>query len=343
MPFSRAMRRLEADQLAGLRDIGEAPRHGVHRARLLVQRYELRMAHDAAKEASEVEQRGLRPAADIQRDVARRRDGREDVGARHVAHMDHVHGLQAVAEDDRRLAAREAFHPTHQDLGVAAVDVHARAIDVEVAQRDVVQPVHIVEGAVEPLVEGLGRAVERAVVVGMLCLGGGELVRHAIDRGGGGGDQLSDVRGEAQFHEIIGRRDHHLEGGAWFLRALRDAQRGLVEDGIAASDERLHRRRVPDIALDQAHSVAGERAGEVVAPPTHHVVDDAHLRRTGVQQQLDDMRADEACAAGDEAGGAGKHALRVEGFAGFTRHDWSPRQGRGGRAARRRCGAAARG
>ena len=51
--------------------------------------------------------RGLGPAADIERDVARRRDGREDVRARHVAHVDHVHGLQAVAEDDRRLAARQ--------------------------------------------------------------------------------------------------------------------------------------------------------------------------------------------------------------------------------------------
>ncbi len=83
--------------------------------------------------------------------------------------------------------------------------------------------------------------------------------------------------------------------GSW--RTLGDAQRGLVEDRIAAGDERLHRRRVPDIALDQAYAVAGERTGEIVAPPAHHIVDDAHLRRTGLQQQLDDMRADEARAA----------------------------------------------
>ena len=145
----------------------------------------------------------------------------------------------------------------------------------------------------------------------------GKLVRHAIDRGGGGRDQLADVRGEAQFHQLVGRRDHHLEGGAWFLGALRDAQRGLVKDRVAAGDERLHRRRVPDVALDQAHAVAGERAGEVVAPPAHHVVDDAHFRRTGIQQQLDDMRADEAGAAGDEAGRAGEHAVGIEGFAGL--------------------------
>ena len=67
-----------------------------------------------------------------------------------------------------------------------------------------------------------------------------------------------------------------------------------------------------------------------------------HLRRTGVQQQLDDIRADEACAAGNEARGAGKHALRVKGFDGFTRHDWSPKREQEGRAARPRCGAAAR-
>ena len=48
---------------------------------------------------------------------------------------------------------RDALHPADQHLGVDAVDVHARAVDVEVAQRHVVQPVHVVEAAQQPLVE----------------------------------------------------------------------------------------------------------------------------------------------------------------------------------------------
>ena len=47
----------------------------------------------------------------------------------------------------------DPLHPADQHLGVLAVDVHPRAVDVEVAQRHVVEPVHVVEGAQQPLVE----------------------------------------------------------------------------------------------------------------------------------------------------------------------------------------------
>ncbi len=54
--------------------------------------------------------------------------------------VDEVHRLRAVAEDQWRLAGFDALHPTHQHLGVDAVDVHARSVHVEVAQRHVVEP-----------------------------------------------------------------------------------------------------------------------------------------------------------------------------------------------------------
>ena len=65
----------------------------------------------------------------------------------HVADVDEIHGLAAVAEDDRRQAGVDPLHPADQDLGVLAVQVHPRPVDVEVAQRHVVEAVHVVEGA----------------------------------------------------------------------------------------------------------------------------------------------------------------------------------------------------
>ena len=85
--------------------------------------------------------------------------------------VDEVHRLPAVAEDQRRLPVDDPLHPADQHLGVEAVHVHPRAVDVEVAQRDVVEPVHRVEAAQHALVERLGRAVEGVVVVGVVPLG----------------------------------------------------------------------------------------------------------------------------------------------------------------------------
>ena len=85
----------------------------------------------------------------------------------------------------------DALHPAHEHLGVDAVDVHPRAVDVEVAQRDVVEPVHRVEAAQQALVEGLGGAVEGVVGVGVVALVGRELLGEAVDRGRGRGDELA--------------------------------------------------------------------------------------------------------------------------------------------------------
>ena len=102
-----------------------------------------------------------------------------------------VHRLRAVAEDQRRLAGGDALHPAHEHLGVDAVDVHPRAVDVEVAQRDVVEAVHRVERAQQALVEDLGGAVERVVVVRVVVLGRREVLGEAVDRRRRRGDELA--------------------------------------------------------------------------------------------------------------------------------------------------------
>ena len=65
--------------------------------------------------------------------------GGEQVRAGDVVDVDEVHRLRAVAEDQRRAACLDPLHPAHEHLGVDAVDVHPRAVDVEVAKRDVVE------------------------------------------------------------------------------------------------------------------------------------------------------------------------------------------------------------
>ena len=135
----------------------------------------LRWPMTDSKASREFEQAGLGSAGDIEPTSVAGATAAEDIGARDVANMDEVHGLLAVAEDDRRHAGFKPLHPADQHLGVSAVDVHALAVDVEIAEGDVIEPVHVVVGAEQSLVEGLGRAVEGAVVVGVLPLGRREL------------------------------------------------------------------------------------------------------------------------------------------------------------------------
>ena len=66
--------------------------------------------------------------------------GGQQVRAGDVVDVDEVHRLGAVAEDQGELAGLDPLDPAHQHLGVDPVDAHPRAVDVEVAQRDIVEP-----------------------------------------------------------------------------------------------------------------------------------------------------------------------------------------------------------
>ena len=75
-------------------------------------------AHDLQQRLGELEQARLGAAGDVEDLVGDVGLGGEDVGARDVVDVDEVHRLQAVAEDQRRLAGRDALHPADQHLGV---------------------------------------------------------------------------------------------------------------------------------------------------------------------------------------------------------------------------------
>ena len=83
--------------------------------------------------------------------------------------------------------------------------------------------------------------------------------------------------------------------------AMGDAQRGLVEDGVAC--------RRPASASARGRGCRRRRArpgriasapARLATPAAHHVVDDDDLGAAGFHQQVDDMRADEAGAAGHQ-------------------------------------------
>ena len=158
--------------------VGQAAGDAVDRPRRAVDDREVRV-HDLQQRLGELEQARLHAAGDVEDLVGQVGVGGQDVGAGDVADVDEVHRLQAVAEDERRLAGLDALHPAHEHLGVEAVDVHPRAVGVEVAQRDVVEVRHRLEAAQQALVEDLGRAVERVVGVRVVVLGAWGTPRRA--------------------------------------------------------------------------------------------------------------------------------------------------------------------
>ena len=46
--------------------------------------------------------------------------------------VDEIHGLLAIAQNQRRLATRYALHPAYKHFRVLAMNIHARSIDIEV-------------------------------------------------------------------------------------------------------------------------------------------------------------------------------------------------------------------
>src|ERR1700738_1033911 len=99
-----------------------------------------------------------------------------------MPYIDESYRLLAVAEDNRRLARFQALHPPDQHFGVASVDIHAIAIDGEISEGNIIEPVHLIERAKQAFVESLRGAVECPVVIGTLPLCRRKLLGHSVDR-----------------------------------------------------------------------------------------------------------------------------------------------------------------
>src|SRR5262249_45998339 len=99
----------------------------------------------------------------------------------HVPDIDKVHRRRAVAVYHRPRAAIDAVEPADENFSVGSCYIHARSINVEIAQAHTGQSVHVVEETGDPLVHQVGGTVEGTVVVGMMSLGGGEVFGCPVD------------------------------------------------------------------------------------------------------------------------------------------------------------------
>ena len=224
---------------------------------------------------------------------------------------DEVHRLPAVTEDERRLAGRDALHPADQHLGVEAVDVHPRPVHVEVAQGHVVEAVHRVEAAQHALVEDLGRAVERVVVVRVVA------ARSSGTRSPGRRPTPTRRRppcarsastAASSTLNVPSASTSSASRGSSAHCVMRIAAWWKTRSVPAVASRTTSRSRMsPSMTCDPAR---GQGLGEVLLAPAHEVVEDAHLGRARLDELVDDRGPDRAGAAGHQA-----HAARR-----ITRH-----------------------
>ena len=118
-----------------LRGVGQPARHGIDAALRPVLGLQIRRPSPSSSAAASSRSDVSVPLATLNTSSLDVGLQRQHVGPGDVVDVDEVHRLLAVAEDQRRLAGGDALHPADQHFGVLAVDVHARAVDVEVAQR----------------------------------------------------------------------------------------------------------------------------------------------------------------------------------------------------------------
>ncbi len=264
--------------------------------------------HRGEQGVGQAPQRDLAGAGDVVDPVGDGGGGGQQVGPGDVLGVDEVHRLGPVAEDQRRLSGGDPLHPADEHLGVPAVHVHPGPVHVEVAQRDVVQAGHGVEGAQQALVEDLGRPVQGVVVVRVVVLGRREDLGEAVDGGGGRGDHLADADLGGRLDHVEGAVHHDLQGEPGLGGALGDPDRGQVEEQVGARVEELAQQgAVADVAVHHPQLPGGgDLAGvrEVGLPAPDEVVEHDHLAGAALDQLVHHGGADGAGPAGHQAAGA---------------------------------------
>ena len=155
------------------------------------------------------------------------------------------------------------------------------------------------KAAEQPFVEYLGRAVERAVVVGVVALGGGEPVGHAVDRGRGSRHDLGDLGLHGLLCHVERAIDQDFEGQTRILGALRDADGGLMEDDVDTLHDFGEELAVADVAFDHGDEAARNGASDVFSSAPDEVIEDDDFFRRALNQQVGDVGADQAGATGN--------------------------------------------
>ncbi len=238
----------------------------------------------------ELDHRGLVPGADVEHAAVLSCRGQRR--ARHVAGIDVVARLPAVAEDAWRPALGQRAEED-RDHARLAVRVLPRPVDVAVTQRDVPRPVEPVVRRQVLLAGELRDAVGRERPA--LGLFGRRPVALTVDRAARRAeDDLRLVRPRGLEHL---ERAEHVHGGV----VLRPLDRHAHVDLGGEVETDLRPRLFEDLGEPCAHVALDElRAlGHVLALPVREVVHDRHVVAAR-QQRLDDVRADEPSAPGNE-------------------------------------------
>src|SRR5215467_133864 len=259
-----------------------------------------RRVHHLEEPVGELAQRGLDAGADVENGVSHLRRHCQHVGTRHVAHVHEVHRLRAVAEDRWRTPALDGIHPANHHFGVGAVDVHPRPVHVEGPKRDVVEVVHVVEAAEQRLIEQLCCAVERAVVVRVMRLPRGKLFGQSVHRRRRSRHHFRDALLDRGFKDIEGPVDEDVLGHPRVVRALGDADRRLMK---YVRDPRHGTRNIAaaaEVGFDDADTTAGKSAAQILTTASRKMIEHHDLARAGAHQVVDDVRSNEAAAAGDQ-------------------------------------------
>src|SRR6266540_647407 len=221
---------------------------------------------------------------------------RHQVRARHVTHVDQVHGLRPIAVDAGWLAGIDPVQEMHDDVHVPGL---AGSVDIEVAKGHVFQAIFLVEAPQQLLPGYLGRPVEQVVVEWMVLVGR-QVEGVAVDRGRGRRDDFLHPGVDAALEDVEGPHHVDLEALARPLLTLPQPHRGLVKHAVDALERLLDRALVTEVALDQPYVAAAHRHLEVLRPAANQAIEHDHLARPSLHQLVDDVGADEPGAAGDQ-------------------------------------------
>src|SRR5206468_964408 len=241
----------------------------------------------------------LDPAADVHDRVRRLRLGREQIRSYHIRHVYEVHRRAAITEQGERLVLVDEVEPADHHFDVLRSHVHARSVDVEVAERRRREIAQMRERAPHLFVRDLRGAVYRRRIRGLVLVYR-QSPRLPVHDGARGQDDALHLRVGRGLEHVERAVDHDLLAFARVLLAAGPPQRGLMEHDVGAVDVRAHRFAVADVDLDEARLPRADRVLEVLRDAAHEGVERDGLARALADDRIDDLRADVTGAAGHD-------------------------------------------
>ncbi|MCY1526865.1 hypothetical protein D9M68_619090 [compost metagenome] len=249
----------------------------------------------------------------------RRRHGRQDIGLHRVFHEAEVAAGLAVAVDGDVFALDHSGGPLGNHRRVGAVGILPLAEHVEIPQAHGLEAIGAREHVRVQLVDVLGHRVRRQGLADVLF----DLGQRGMVAVGGAGGRIHE-----RLHFGIARRDQHVQepadihlvGGDRVLqRARHRAQRRLMQHEVGALHGAAAGFQVADIAFNEGKArpfLGRDRTADFVQVA---LVAGGEIVQAGdglaqFQQGLQQVRADEAGAAGHQPLAGSRRQFLLDGF-----------------------------